>query len=84
MLFLSELFKKCITFLSVWGGGGHMQHISNGFYHVTFRSPSKVEILMGGGRLCNFTLTILKKNRLLLELRINFSHTIHARNKKHA
>ena len=29
-------------------GGSYMKHISNGFYLVTFRSPSRMEILIEG------------------------------------
>ena len=38
----------------------------------------------GGGTECNFSLTILNENCLLLQLPINSSHTIDARIEKHA
>ena len=38
----------------------------------------------GGGVECNFSLTILKESCLLLQLPINFSHTIDTRTEKHA
>ena len=45
------MHRNWLMFLCM-GGGSHMQHISNGFYHVTFRSPSKMEFIMeGGGRM---------------------------------
>ena len=60
-------------------GRSHIHHIiSNGFYHVNFRSPSKIEILMEGEE-CNFSLRISKENCLLLQLPINISHTIDTR-----
>ena len=81
MQFLYEIFENLKK--KVYGGS-HMQHISNGFYCVTLRSPSKMEILMEGAGDCNFSLTILKENCLFLQLPINFSHTIDARIEKHA
>ena len=54
----SDFTQKCnfsvnylgnlLKFLTCMGGGSHMQNISNTFYHGTFRSPSKMEILMEG------------------------------------
>ena len=85
MQFLCELFKKLVKFLKCMGGS-HIQHISNRFCRVTFISSSKMEIYIdGGGRECNYSLTILKENCLLLDqLLINFSHTIDAKIEKHA
>ena len=42
------------------------------------------KLIDGGGGECNFSLTILKENYLLLQLPINFSHTVDARIEKHA
>ena len=50
---------------------------------MTFRSPSKWKYRWrGGGGECNFSLTILKENCLLLQLPINFSYTVDARTTK--
>ena len=50
MQFLCEIFKKLVKKMKCMGGS-HIQHtcISNGFYDVTFRSPSKMEILIEEG-----------------------------------
>ena len=44
-----------------------------------FQITLKNENIDRGGGDCNFSLTILKENCLLLQLPINFSHTIDAR-----
>ena len=51
----SDFIQKCnfsvnylrdlLEFFYIYGGS-HMQHISNGFYLVTFRSPSKIKYRM--------------------------------------
>ena len=54
MLFLCDLYKKLVKAFQVYGGGAYATYIicniiiSNGFKLVTFRSPSRMEILMEG------------------------------------
>ena len=47
MQFLCDYSWHCLKICKCMGRS-HIHHISNGFYHVTFRSPSKIEILMEG------------------------------------
>ena len=51
-----------------------MQHISNGLYHVTYRSPSKMDILIemggGGGGECNFIIDYFE-GKVFVTLDIN-------------
>ena len=60
------------------------QKISKRVLSCDFQITLKNGNIDEGGRECNFSLTILKENCLLLQLTINFSHTIDARIEKHA
>ena len=80
--FLCELFKKLVKKLSVL-----LLVICNiyqtGFIIWLLDHPEIGNIDIGGGK-CNFSLTILKENFLLLQLPINFSENSDARIGKHA
>ena len=86
MQFLCEFFttsvkkigkkKKCV-------GGSHIQHKSKQVFSCDFQITLKNRNMDGGGGECNFSLTILKENCFLLQLPIDFSHTIDARIEKH-
>ena len=45
MQFLCKLSMKLVK-KNKCMGGSYIHHISNRFYHVTFRSPPKIEIVM--------------------------------------
>ena len=85
MQFFCELFKTFVKHFKCMGGGGesHATYIKRVLlcdFQITLKHGN-IDIDGGGG--CYFSLTILKENCLLLQLPINFSHTIDARIEKH-
>ena len=77
MQFLCELFMKLFKNLQVYGGKSYTSYFER-VLSCDFQVTLKNRNIDGGGGECNFSLTILKVNCLLLQLPINFSHTIDA------
>ena len=74
---------NCLKLLD-WIVGKHMQHISNGFCHVTFSSHSWMDILMVWWEYL-WLISLSKKFGWYFSLiPINFSYTIDARFVKHS
>ena len=84
MQFLCELFMKLFKNWSVYGGGMSYASYIKRVLSCDFQIILKNRNIDGGGGECNFSLTILKESCLLLQLSINFTHTIDARTDKHA
>ena len=76
-----KLFRN----FQIYGGKSYTSYIKR-VLSCDFQITIKNRSIDGGGPggECNFSLTILKENCLLLQLPINFSHTIDARIEKHA
>ena len=77
--YLRNSLKKC----KCLGGGSYAAYIKwvlSCDFQVTFLNGN----IDAKWRKCNFSLTLFKENCLLLQLPINFSHTIDARIEKHA
>ena len=82
MQFLFEFLKKFVKNFSVRGKSyaTYIKRVLSCDFQITLKKGN----IDGGGGEDNFSLTILKENCLVLQLPINFSHTIDTRIKKHA
>ena len=86
--YFSDFIQKCnlsvnfsrnrLKFLKCMGGGSYTTYIKrvlSCYFQITLKNGN----IDGGGGECNFLLTILKENCLLLQLPINSSYTVDAR-----
>ena len=87
--YFSDFIQKCnlsvnfsrnrLKFLKCMGGGGsyrtYIKRVLSCYFQITLKNGN----IDGGGGECNFLLTILKENCLLLQLPINSSYTVDAR-----